>query len=174
MLLYLPYLSAGAGVLGFLPGYLKEEHTDSSGGFWLVAALQHFTGPVACAMPLTRRRHDARGAAALACRSALPGLGGEAAAAVLLFPAFQLLMSPNLPWYFMALLPFVSLLGPAPGWAATICCFVLYDVVRTDNTAVEFAVRDTVLNLAVLTFLAVALWPRRPVLSAAPSEAPRP
>ena len=72
----------------------------------------------------------------------------------------------------MALLPFVALLGPAPGWAATICCFVLYDVVGAD-IEVDFAVRDTALNLVVLAALAAALRPRRAVPETKLVEVPR-
>jgi hypothetical protein len=66
----------------------------------------------------------------------------------------------------------VALLGPAPGWAATICCFVLYDVVGND-IEVNFAVRDTVLNLVVLAALVPALRPRRAVPATKLLEVPR-
>ena len=39
--LYMPYLSAGWNVLGFLPAYGGEEGFDGSGGFWLLAGLSH-------------------------------------------------------------------------------------------------------------------------------------
>jgi alpha-1,6-mannosyltransferase len=39
VLLYLPYLSAGPGVLGFLPSYGDEEGYRSGQGFWLLAGL---------------------------------------------------------------------------------------------------------------------------------------
>ena len=39
--LYLPYLSAGWNVLGFLPAYGAEEGFDGSTGFWLLAGLSH-------------------------------------------------------------------------------------------------------------------------------------
>ncbi|KMO27523.1 glycosyltransferase 87 family protein [Methylobacterium aquaticum] len=39
--LYAPYLSAGTGVLGFLPTYGTEEGFDTGQGFWLLAGLSH-------------------------------------------------------------------------------------------------------------------------------------
>ena len=48
--LYAPYLSAGAGVLGFLPAYGAEEGFDTGQGFWLLAGLSHLvTLPAAAA-----------------------------------------------------------------------------------------------------------------------------
>ncbi len=174
-LLYLPYLSVGAGVLGFLPTYFREEHIDTDQGFWLVTTLQYATGPVAWASPL----YLAAGAALIGGLAlAVPfsrdqGLEARLRRLFWLFFAFLMLLSPNLPWYYMALLPFVALLGPAPGWAATICCFVLYDVVGAD-IEVDFAVRDTVLNLVVLAALVAALRSRRrPAPAAELVEIPR-
>lgn len=173
-LLYLPYLSVGMGVLGFLPAYLGEERIDTGGGFWLVAAVERFAGPVAWAQPL----YLAAGAGLIGGLAlAVPfgrdqGLETRLRRLFWLFFAFLVLLSPNLPWYYMALLPFVALLGPAPGWAATICCFVLYDVTWT-GPRVGFALRDTLLNLAVLAALVFALRPRRAVPATELVEVPR-
>lgn len=164
-LLYLPYLSVGAGVLGFLPTYLGEERMDTGTGFWLVAAVEQFLGPVAWARPL----YLAAGAALLGGLAlAVPfghdqGLEAKLRRLFWLVLAFVVLLSPNWPWYYLVLLPFVALFGPAPGWAATVCCFVLYDEIWHD-LEVDFAVRDTVLNLVVLGALMSTLpRPRRPV-----------
>ena len=164
-LLYLPYLSVGAGVLGFLPTYLGEERIDTGTGFWFVAAVERFLGPLAWARPL----YLAAGAALL-CGLALAvpfghdqGLEAKLRRLFWLVLAFVVLLSPNWPWYYLVLLPFVALFGPAPGWAATVCCFVLYDEIRHD-LEVDFAVRDTVLNLVVLGALMSTLpRPRRRV-----------
>ena len=173
-LLYTPYLSVGAGVLGFLPTYLGEEHIDTGGGFWLVAALQHFAGPVPWAPPLYMAAGTVLvGGLALAVAFGRDqGLEAKLRRLFWLLFAFLMLLSPNLPWYYLALVPFVALFGPAPGWAATICCFVLYDVVWTD-AAIDFAVRDTVLNLTVLIAVVVALRPRRTLPATEPLEISR-
>lgn len=41
VVLYLPYLSVGRGVLGFLSAYTGEEGYDTGVGYWLVAGLSH-------------------------------------------------------------------------------------------------------------------------------------
>jgi hypothetical protein len=52
---YLPYLGAGAGVLGFLgQGYLQEEGFVSGTSIWLVALLQTVLGPVTFSPQSTR------------------------------------------------------------------------------------------------------------------------
>ncbi len=47
ILLYLPYLSVGWGVLGFMPSYLREEGLTTGSGFWLLKLAQRMTGPLA-------------------------------------------------------------------------------------------------------------------------------
>lgn len=173
-LLYLPYLSVGARVVGFLPAYLGEERIDTGSGFWLVAALRHVAGPAAWAQPL----YMAAGAVLLGVLALrVPfgrdqGLEATLRRLFWLFFAFVMLLSPNFAWYYMALLPFVALLGPAPGWAATICCFVLYDVVWHD-LSITFAARDTALNLVVLAALVFSVRPRRAVPTTKLVEIPR-
>jgi hypothetical protein len=161
--LYLPYLSVGAGVFGFLSGYFGEERIATGDGFWLIATLQAAFGPLPMAQPL----YLALGATLLlwlALRVALhPDRAPEAVLTRLswLFLAFVLLLSPDYPWYWMVLLPFVALLGPAPAWAGTIACFLLYDVVD-EGLEIGFAWRDSALHLIVLAALPFALRARHP------------
>ena len=159
--LYLPYLAVGTGVLGFLPGYLSEERiTDGGKAFWLIASLQALTGP----LPWARLLYLGMATlllGALALRVSFAA--GPAARLQRLFwllLAFLVLLSPDYPWYFLMLVPFLALFGPAPGWAATICCFMLYDEVRQDPE-IAFALRDTAFNLAVLATLLLPLRPGR-------------
>jgi hypothetical protein len=156
--LYLPYLSVGTGVLGFLPTYFEEERIATAEGFWVVASLTQLFGP----LPAARTIYLAIAFAivgTLALRVALHA--DRAPEAVLqrlcwaLF-AFVFLLSPNYPWYWLVMLPFVALLGFAPGWAATIACFMLYDEVR-EGLEVDFVFRDTALNLVILAMLPLAL-----------------
>jgi alpha-1,6-mannosyltransferase len=156
--LYLPYLSVGAGVFGFLPGYLGEERIASAEGFWAVASLQALFGK----LPFARTIYLALALAtvgALALRVALhPDRAPEAVLTRLSWAlfAFVFLLSPDYPWYWLMLLPFVALLGFAPGWAATIAGFVLYDVID-EGFEIDFALRDTALQLAILATLPFAL-----------------
>jgi alpha-1,6-mannosyltransferase len=159
---YVPYLSVGAGVIGFLPGYLGEERIADGDGFWLLASLEALFGP------LTWGKSVYLAAAAVLLGALALGValrreqGMEARLRSLfwLFLAFVLLLSPDYAWYYLALLPFVALFGPAPGWAATIACFLLYDVVG-DDLEIAFALRDTAVNLVVLAALLLSLRPRQ-------------
>jgi len=156
--LYLPYISVGTGVLGFLPGYLAEERIATAEGFWMVASLKALFGPLPFARPVYLTL--ALGiVGALALRVALhPDRAPEAVLTRLCWAifAFVFLLSPDYPWYWLILLPFVALLGFAPGWAASIACFVLYDVID-DGFYVAFALRDTALHLVILATLPFAL-----------------
>ncbi len=156
--LYLPYLSVGAGVLGFLPGYLGEERIATAEGFWMVSLLKAQFGPQRLATPVYLAL--ALGiVGALAVRVALHPDRAPAAVLTRLGWAifsFVFLLSPDYPWYWLMVLPFVALSGFAPGWAATIACFVLYDVID-EGFEVDFLVRDTALHLAILATLPFAL-----------------
>jgi hypothetical protein len=160
--LYLPYLSVGAGVLGFLGGYLGEERIAAGDGFWAVALLRAAFGAAPLALPAYLAL-AATLIAWLALRVALhPDRAPEAVLARLcwLFLAFVMLLSPDYPWYWMVLLPFVALLGAPPAWAGTIACFLLYDVVD-EGLEIPFALRESALHLAVLAAIPFALRGRR-------------
>jgi hypothetical protein len=45
---------------------------------------------------------------------------------VLLLTVGLFLMSPNYPWYFLALVPFLALGAGAPVWALTLGAFLIY------------------------------------------------
>lgn len=162
VLLYLPYLSVGAGVIGFLPGYLAEERIASGEGFWLVASLQALLGPLPFARPVYLALAVCV-VGALALRVALhPDRATRAVLERLCWAvfAFVFLLSPDYPWYWLLLLPFVALLGFAPGWAATIACFLLYDVID-EGFEVAFALRDSALQLLILAMIPLAPRLRR-------------
>lgn len=172
--LYLPYLSVGTGVIGFLPGYLGEERIATGDGFWIVATLEaifgelRFAKPVYLALAVTL-------IGALALRVALhPDRAPQAVLTRLFWTlfAFVFLLSPDYPWYWLLVLPFVALLGAAPAWAATILCFVLYDVID-EGFEVAFALRDSVLHLGILVTLPFALRARRAAPIAVAGETAR-
>ncbi len=104
VLLYLPYLAvAGAGVLGFLPGYLQEEGYSQSGG------IRFGLGQLVSAGPWP----PVLSAAALAV-VALIVLRRTRAASVwdqqaVMIGLTLLIVSPNYPWYALMLLPFIVL-----------------------------------------------------------------
>ena len=113
---YLPYLSVGRGVFGFLPSYAQEEGISSGTRFFPLAfaernlhiALSPPAYIALCALAL----------AALAFwvwrRAGRDGFSAVQAGLVLAC-ALNLCFSPHYPWYFLWLLPFVALW---PWWPA--------------------------------------------------------
>ncbi len=106
VLLYIPYvLGAGVGVIGFLPGYLKEEGYSGNGGVRFGLAQLVSTGPwpailsavvlTAVAFTVLRRTTPEN---AWAQQTVMIGLT-------------LLIVSPTYPWYSLMLLPFVVLSG---------------------------------------------------------------
>lgn len=108
-LAYLPHMAAvGPKVIGYLPGYLKEEHYDQ-GGRYLLAGLLHLpagpTGAVAFA---------AVGAVALWVLARRPP---APEGATLLLGALLLAVTPVQPWYAVTLLALAAV-AARPAWAA--------------------------------------------------------
>ena len=115
VLAYLPYLGAGAGVLGYLPGYLKEEGFVESGSRYFLLDLArkvvNLPTPVYSVM------------AALA----LIGLAvyflfkqkrdgvDVSRAAVALIGLFLILSTPRYSWYAAWIIPFLCF-APRAGW----------------------------------------------------------
>src|SRR5262249_40864484 len=73
---------------------------------------------------------------------------------------FLFFLSPNYPWYFLAVTPFVALYGGAPAWAASIGALLLQEEVDWDFY-VPLLVRKSVLYGAFLLACAHSIWVRR-------------
>jgi hypothetical protein len=123
--LYLPYISVGKGVLGFLGGYADEEFKGGSGFY--IAALLKEAGLGAASFPIFLALATAV-LLVLAWRSGFrkqaekPDLRGAFAIAV----AFTFFFSPHYPWYFLWLVPFLCFFpSPAVFWL-TLSAPVLY------------------------------------------------
>jgi hypothetical protein len=166
-LLYAPYLSVGAGVLGFLPGYVGEERLDTGSGFWLLEVARAAFG----APGLPASAYLAGSFAVLAALALRAGFRRERPLATTvadvnaLLLVFLLLLSPDYPWYCLALVPFAALTGSWPTWAMTVGAFVLYDPALFDP-ADRVQVRDTLLYGATGgAVLAAAVRARRSRLS---------
>jgi hypothetical protein len=160
VLMYLPYLSAGMGVLGFLPAYATEERLDSGSAFWVVETLRGLFGSSISwtSLYLTSALMIL---AALALRA---GFRYRPLAVTIsdinaLLLAFLFLLSPDYPWYFLMVVPFVALTGSLAGWALSVGGFALYDVLPWDPQ-VPFTLRDSAFNVAVLAAVLVAIRPR--------------
>ena len=128
-LAYLPHVAAsGLRVLGYLPGYLREERYDEGGRYllagllglpaWLTALLA--AGAVAAVAarlwwPPRRTGDTERGLA----RSSVTGSAAMAvpAGCAALLGAVLLAVTPVQPWYALTLLA-VATVAAAPAWAA--------------------------------------------------------
>ena len=154
-LLYLPYLSAGWGVLGFLPQYLVEEELSSGGGLRYLGLLQRLTGPIPSGALIYLLASGAF-LAALALRTGFRpdrSAGGSVHCLGVLLIAFMVLLTPHYPWYYLALVPLLALGGWVTPWVLTTGGFLLYDVIPGDRMP-PFAVREAVLHLTALAAFA--------------------
>lgn len=71
--------------------------------------------------------------------------------------AFLVLISPNYPWYFLVLVPFLAISPSATAWVLTSAGVLFYDVVPNDVLP-AYEVRIAVFTLAVLSALGHDLW----------------
>jgi len=134
-LCYLPYLSVGWGVFGFLTkGYLTEEALISGDDIWPLSvwrlAFGTHHGDVAIYAVLAASIVLLM--ALWAARRPLRTVAASLADINMLLLAVLLLLSPNYPWYFLAITPFVALCGNAPTWALSIGALLLTNEVDTD------------------------------------------
>ncbi len=126
-ILYLPYLGAGAKVLGFLGRYVSEEGLDRGSGVFLWQLL----GAV---VPLRAELFPFYLAAAVTAMAALAILvmmrdrrpGANLAGAMLLAVTFTILVSPHYAWYFAWLVPFLCFYPVIGVFYLTCACSYLY------------------------------------------------
>jgi alpha-1,6-mannosyltransferase len=156
---YLPYLSVGTGVLGFLGTYIEEEGFRDGGGFRIVWLLQQMTGP----LPLAGAVYAGLAALVLASMALAVGFRTDRSAWAAiralnwLLIAFLVLSTPHYPWYFLALAPFLALCPTATGWTLTTASVLLHFV--HDGALVPgYGTRFATFTLAMLVALAYDLW----------------
>ena len=133
ILFYAHYADIGMHVLGFLPGYVRQEGIASGIGiFWLFAlnrliALPHWTGTLYLGLA-------ALVLLALGVRVWLTNPPADqslrtrqiAADAFYLALALTLVITPHYPWYFTWLLVPLCIRPSLPGLYLTASCFLLY------------------------------------------------
>lgn len=153
ILLYVPYLAvAGAGVLGFLPGYLKEEGYSQSGGVRFGIAQIVSAGPWPPVLSAT----------ALAI-IALGVLRQTRARNVweqhtVLIGLTLLIVSPNYPWYALMLLPFIVL---SRRWEYVGVILALDFIYMVPTVAPLTEPLDQIVLLMAAAGIAAAAWLRR-------------
>ena len=159
ILAYVPYLSVGWGVFGFVSGYVQEEGFASGNGLKLLWLLQQLTGP----LRYGTASYLAVFMIVLATIALAVGFRADRTvesslrAAGWMLIAFLVLISPNYPWYFLVLVPFLALAPSATAWVLTSASVLFYDVVPGDVLP-AYETRITVFTLAILAALACDLW----------------
>jgi len=135
VLCYLPYLSVGWGVAGFLTqGYMVEEGIRDGNDIWLLSFWRLVFGEhqgdvvgyvVVAAIVLLFKGYSV---ARRSDRTMLPTLDGIN---MLLLLAL-LFVSPNYPWYFLVITPFTALCGTLPTWVVSIAALFLSEQLDWD------------------------------------------
>lgn len=161
-LAYVPYLSVGWGVLGFLSGYVQEEGYAAGNGFKLLWLVQQAMGPLRYgAATYLAIVMIVLGTLALAIgfrSDRTPHTAMRATSWLLV--AFLVLISPHYPWYFLVLVPFLALAPSASAWVLTSASVLLNNGVP-DDALPTYEARIIVFTLAVLAALAHDLWSER-------------
>src|SRR3984957_10279101 len=125
---YACYLSVGRHVLGFLPEYAKEEGLESGSRYFLLTLARHSLHWEA----LPTGAFYAFAALLLLGLSLWAWLTSESAALTAIRCSFVLaaplilLFSSHYPWYYLWLLPFVSVIPYVPMLYFVTACFYLY------------------------------------------------
>ena len=161
VLLYLPYLGAGWGVFGYLPGYAQEEGlAGGSGVFWLSLLKQagldadplgvtYFTILGCCLIGL---------AVAIAFRRDHQNIA--LSAAMLLLVAFTLVITPHYPWYMTWSIPLLCLYPNIATIYLTLAAPLLYGFVwPRDQFASEALIYLPCVSLLFVEVFARRKWP---------------
>jgi len=155
-LCYLPYLSIGWGVFGFLTqGYLTEEGIISGNDLWLLSLWRLVFGAhrgdvaVYAAVAASILVFMALWAARRPDRTIATSLTDTNMLLLLVL----LLLSPNYPWYFLAIVPFVALCGNAPTWVVSIGALLLTDEIRWDFQIPKLVVKSVLFGSCLLSLI---------------------
>jgi alpha-1,6-mannosyltransferase len=132
---YLPYLSVGSGVFGFLTqGYLAEEGISAGYELWPLSLWRLLFGEhqgdvvvyaVLAALTLLFAGLSVAGKGERTIESSLVDIN-------MLLLLTLLLLSPNYPWYFLVIAPFVALCGSPPTWIVSIGALLLSEQLDWD------------------------------------------
>ena len=134
-LCYLPYLSAGSEVLGFLTkGYLVEEGIRDGNDLWLLSVWRlvfgEHRGDVVAYVVLAALVLLFKGFSV--ARSIDRTVASTLADVNKLLLLTLLLLSPNYPWYFLVIAPFTALIGASPNWVVSIGALLLSEQLDWD------------------------------------------
>jgi alpha-1,6-mannosyltransferase len=162
-LCYLPYLSVGWGVLGFLTqGYLREEGISAGNDLWPLALWRlvfgEHHGDVVFYVAMAALVLLFAGLAV--ARSGDRPIASRLADINRLLLLTLLLLSPNYPWYFLAVAPFVALYGSLPNWFVSIAALLLTEQLDWDFYIPRMVTKSILFGGLVLAW-AFATWRSR-------------
>ena len=162
-LCYLPYLSVGWGVLGFLTqGYLREEGISAGNDLWPLALWRlvfgEHHGDVVFYVAMAALVLLFAGLAV--ARSGDRPIASRLADINRLLLLTLLLLSPNYPWYFLAVAPFVALYGSLPNWFVSIAALLLTEQLDWDFYIPRMMTKSILFGGLVLAW-AFATWRSR-------------
>jgi alpha-1,6-mannosyltransferase len=162
-LCYLPYLSVGWGVLGFLTqGYLREEGISAGNDLWPLALWRlvfgEHHGDVVFYVAMAALVLLFAGLAV--ARSGDRPIASRLADINRLLLLTLLLLSPNYPWYFLAVTPFVALCGSLPNWFVSIAALLLTEQLDWDFYIPRMMTKSILFGGLVLAW-AFATWRSR-------------
>jgi hypothetical protein len=134
-LCYLPYLSVGWGIFGFLTkGYLGEEGIRDGNDLWLLSLWRllfgEHQGDVVAYVVLAALALLLKGFSV--ARSAHGTIAATLGDINMLLLLALLLLSPNYPWYFLVITPFIPLCGSPPTWVVSIGALLLSEQLDWD------------------------------------------
>jgi hypothetical protein len=132
---YVPYISVGSGVFGFLTkGYLTEEGISAGNDLWLLSlwrlVVGEHHGDVAVYIATAALILLFKGFAV--ARSSDRAIGSRLGDINMLLLLTLLLLSPNYPWYFLVVMPFVALCGSPATWVVSILALLLSEQLDWD------------------------------------------
>jgi alpha-1,6-mannosyltransferase len=162
-LCYLPYLSVGWGVLGFLTqGYLTEEGISAGNDLWLLSLWRlvfgEHQGDVVAYVVLAALVLMFKGLSV--ARSSRHTIASSLADINMLLLVALLLLSPNYPWYFLVITPFVALCGSAPTWVVSIGALLLTEQLDWDFYIPRMVTKSILFGGLFLAW-ALAAWRAR-------------
>jgi alpha-1,6-mannosyltransferase len=159
-LCYLPYLPVGWGVLGFLTtGYLTEEGIRGGYDLWLLSLWRlvfgEHQGDVVAYVVLAALVILFMGLSV--ARSFHQTIASTLADINMLLLLALLLLSPNYPWYFLVVTPFVALCSATPNWVVSIGALLLSEQLDWDFY-IPRMVTKSILFGGLLLAWAITAW----------------
>jgi alpha-1,6-mannosyltransferase len=153
---YVPFMSAGLRIFGFLPGYAGQEgFTGGGSGFYLLALLHYVPGLEALDAKIYALAAVAVLAAVCAFMVFFRDRTSPYVAAATLAALFTGIVSPHYPWYFAWLIVFVCFVRSFALLWLTNACLLLY--LLTDYVFLPSAKQLVIQSIIYGPFAALAI-----------------